>query len=253
MAAHAQALRWHTIKADGRRGGTDQAPRQSGLSLLLREARSERRTRFLKMPRAMSLLVWSAGSEEQEDKPMKITRQGFLLRSSPAPSFSAYLRHRPPGFAAAVVSPNLRDPIEPDRTAADRTNDLRRKPEQMLEFIGIRPGIVALDLSAAGGYTTELLARSIGPTGKVHGQVGPAIRIKRRHPPLYRRAIAAQISRRLRPRRRRRPHHGHLWSHWLIATPGSTRPASRLRRSSLSPGPLRIPFLRNWRRNRSIW
>jgi predicted methyltransferase len=47
----------------------------------------------------------------------------------------------------------------PDRGAADRTNDQRRKPEQMLSFIGIRPGIVALDLSAAGGYTTELLAR----------------------------------------------------------------------------------------------
>jgi predicted methyltransferase len=61
----------------------------------------------------------------------------------------------------------------PDRTAADRTNDLRRKPEQMLGFIGIRPGIVALDLSAAGGYTTELLARSIGPTGKVYGQSPP--------------------------------------------------------------------------------
>jgi predicted methyltransferase len=61
----------------------------------------------------------------------------------------------------------------PDRTAADRTNDLRRKPEQMLAFIGIRPGIVALDLSAAGGYTTELLARSIGPTGKVYGQSRP--------------------------------------------------------------------------------
>jgi predicted methyltransferase len=61
----------------------------------------------------------------------------------------------------------------PDRTAADRTNDLRRKPAQMLGFIGIRPGIVALDLSAAGGYTTELLARSIGPTGKVYGQSRP--------------------------------------------------------------------------------
>jgi predicted methyltransferase len=61
----------------------------------------------------------------------------------------------------------------PDRTVADRTNDLRRKPEQMLDFIGIRPGIIALDLSAAGGYTTELLARSIGPTGKVYGQSRP--------------------------------------------------------------------------------
>src|SRR5690348_2386435 len=34
-----------------------------------------------------------------------------------------------------------------DRTAADRTNDERRKPEQMLRFIGIRPGIVAVDIS----------------------------------------------------------------------------------------------------------
>jgi predicted methyltransferase len=61
----------------------------------------------------------------------------------------------------------------PDRTAADRTNDVRRKPEQMLGFIGIHPGIVAVDLSAAGGYTTELLARAIGPSGKVYGQSRP--------------------------------------------------------------------------------
>ena len=61
----------------------------------------------------------------------------------------------------------------PDRSAADRTNDLRRKPDQMLEFIGIRPGMVVLDVSAGGGYTTELLARAIGPTGTVYGQRPP--------------------------------------------------------------------------------
>jgi predicted methyltransferase len=61
----------------------------------------------------------------------------------------------------------------PDRRAADRTNDLRRKPEEMLVFIGIHPGITALDLSAAGGYTTELLARAIGPEGIVYGQSRP--------------------------------------------------------------------------------
>ena len=60
-----------------------------------------------------------------------------------------------------------------DRTAADRANDGRRKPEQMLGFIGIRSGIVAVDLSASGGYTTELLARAIGPSGKVYGQSRP--------------------------------------------------------------------------------
>ena len=61
----------------------------------------------------------------------------------------------------------------PDRRPADRTNDIRRKPHDMLAFIGLRPGMVALDLSAGGGYTTELIARSVGPTGRVYGQSRP--------------------------------------------------------------------------------
>ncbi|MEJ8856918.1 hypothetical protein WKW79_20250 [Variovorax robiniae] len=79
--------------------------------------------------------------------------------------------------ACATRSPPVtRDQIaailsSPDRTGPDRINDLRRKPDQMLAFIGVRPGMVALDVSAAGGYTTELLARAIGPTGVVYGQM----------------------------------------------------------------------------------
>lgn len=61
----------------------------------------------------------------------------------------------------------------PDRREADRTNDIRRKPADMLAFIGVRPGMVALDVVAGGGYTTELLARSVGPTGRVYGQSAP--------------------------------------------------------------------------------
>ncbi|MGM9486881.1 class I SAM-dependent methyltransferase [Ideonella sp. YS5] len=61
----------------------------------------------------------------------------------------------------------------PDRSAADRENDVRRKPAQILAFIGVRPGMVALDVVAGGGYTTELLARAIGPGGMVHGQARP--------------------------------------------------------------------------------
>jgi predicted methyltransferase len=61
----------------------------------------------------------------------------------------------------------------PDRSAADRTNDLRRKPAEMLAFIGVRPGSIVLDLSAGGGYTTELLARAVGPDGRVIGQSAP--------------------------------------------------------------------------------
>lgn len=61
----------------------------------------------------------------------------------------------------------------PDRRPADRTNDLRRKPAEMLAFIGVRPGMVALDLSAGGGYTTELIARAVGPAGRAYGQSRP--------------------------------------------------------------------------------
>lgn len=76
---------------------------------------------------------------------------------------------------ASAVSPLTRDQIasliaSPDRSEADRTNDLRRKPDQMLAFIGIRPGMIVLDLSTGGGYTTELLARAVGPTGRAYGQ-----------------------------------------------------------------------------------
>ncbi len=67
---------------------------------------------------------------------------------------------------AAVVA-------NPDRSTADRQNDLRRKPAEMLAFIGVWPGMVALDLGAAGGYTSELLARALGPTGRVYGQTPP--------------------------------------------------------------------------------
>lgn len=61
----------------------------------------------------------------------------------------------------------------PSRSAADRTNDLRRRPADMLAFIGIRPGWTALDVSTGGGYTTELLARAIGPSGTVYAQSQP--------------------------------------------------------------------------------
>ncbi len=43
----------------------------------------------------------------------------------------------------------------------------------MLAFIGVRPGSTVLDLSAGGGYTTELLARAVGPAGHVYGQSAP--------------------------------------------------------------------------------
>jgi predicted methyltransferase len=57
-----------------------------------------------------------------------------------------------------------------DRPAADRQLDASRKPDQLLAFFGIKPGMKVADLWAGGGYTTELLARTVGPSGKVYSQ-----------------------------------------------------------------------------------
>src|SRR5689334_5767959 len=57
-----------------------------------------------------------------------------------------------------------------DRSDADRKNDVRRKPVELLAFAGVRPGMTVLDVSAGGGYTTELLARAVAPGGRVYAQ-----------------------------------------------------------------------------------
>ena len=54
----------------------------------------------------------------------------------------------------------------PERSEADRRNDQRRKPVEMLSFMGVRPGMVVLDVSAGGGYTSELLTRAVAPSGR---------------------------------------------------------------------------------------
>jgi predicted methyltransferase len=67
-----------------------------------------------------------------------------------------------PDYAAIVAAP--------DRSEADRKTDERRKPEQLLAFIGVRPGMKVLDVGAGAGYSTELLARAVGPQGVVYAQ-----------------------------------------------------------------------------------
>ena len=39
-----------------------------------------------------------------------------------------------------------------------------------MTFFGVKPGMKVADMWAGGGTTTELLARIVGPTGKVYSQ-----------------------------------------------------------------------------------
>ena len=57
-----------------------------------------------------------------------------------------------------------------DRSDADRKNDARRDPVDLIAFTGVLPGMTVLDVSAGGGYTTELLARAVAPGGHVYAQ-----------------------------------------------------------------------------------
>jgi predicted methyltransferase len=75
---------------------------------------------------------------------------------------SAAVAEAPAGPAAVVAAP--------DRSDADRALDAGRFPAETLAFFGIRPGMRVAELGAGGGYTTELLARVVGPTGRVYGQ-----------------------------------------------------------------------------------
>jgi predicted methyltransferase len=62
----------------------------------------------------------------------------------------------------------------PDRTDADRQSDKTRDPLKLLQFIGPQPGWRVLDMAAGAGYSTELMARAVGPNGKVYAQGGRA-------------------------------------------------------------------------------
>jgi predicted methyltransferase len=70
-----------------------------------------------------------------------------------------------PDYAALIAAP--------DRSDADRAADKRRDPVPFLAFASLRPGMRVLDMGAGGGYSTELVARVIGPTGTVYGQNPP--------------------------------------------------------------------------------
>jgi predicted methyltransferase len=58
----------------------------------------------------------------------------------------------------------------PDRSDTDRQIDQRRQPAKMLAFTGVKGGMKVLDMEANAGYSTELLARAVAPSGVVYAQ-----------------------------------------------------------------------------------
>lgn len=58
-----------------------------------------------------------------------------------------------------------------DRSINDRGRDDVRRPAQLLAFSKIKPGMHVFEVGAGSGYTTELLARRVGTSGRVYAQL----------------------------------------------------------------------------------
>src|SRR5256885_327828 len=61
----------------------------------------------------------------------------------------------------------------PDRSEKDRALDAGRHPAETLEFLDLKPGMKVAEIGAGGGYTTELMARAVGPSGAAYMQNDP--------------------------------------------------------------------------------
>lgn len=51
--------------------------------------------------------------------------------------------------------------------------DANRRPDQVLGFAGVKPGMTVLDINSGGGYYSEILAGVVGNKGMVYAHNGP--------------------------------------------------------------------------------
>ena len=100
--------------------------------------------------------------------------------SAPAPKTSAH-----GGDLAAALA-------TADRPAEDKARDADRKPAELMQFFGVKPGMTTVDIIALGGYITEVLSVAVGPNGKVYAQ-NPPIALQLRDG-MYAKAITERLA-----------------------------------------------------------
>jgi predicted methyltransferase len=78
------------------------------------------------------------------------------------------------GMAYAKPSPEIVAAVaDKGRPEADTKRDADRKPAEMLEFAGVKPGQTVVDLIPGGGYFTRVFSKAVGPKGVVYAVGGP--------------------------------------------------------------------------------
>ena len=73
--------------------------------------------------------------------------------------------------ASSVYAAALDNPLRP---GDDKTRDASRKPAEVLEFVGIKPGMTVIDMYAGGGWYSEMIAHVVGPKGRVYAHSNEA-------------------------------------------------------------------------------
>ncbi|HZQ39781.1 MAG TPA: hypothetical protein VFA87_03275 [Rhizomicrobium sp.] len=93
-----------------------------------------------------------------------------MLRSFTAALFATSLLCAP--ALAQNVSPAITAAVaDAGRPAADKERDATRKPAETVAFAGVKPGMTIAELGPGRGYYTRILAKAVGPTGKVYAVV----------------------------------------------------------------------------------
>lgn len=99
---------------------------------------------------AAALIVSACGDKEPDN--------------TPTPEPIAQTRAAEP----AAAPDNLRSRLaDASRAEADRARDENRKPADVIDFLGIEPGMKVIDLMAGGGWYTEVLSLAVGADGEV--------------------------------------------------------------------------------------
>lgn len=79
-------------------------------------------------------------------------------------------------LSAQAMKERIKEQMKaPDRHRFDQPKDAGRKPVEYFDFLGLKPGMVAADLGSGAGYSFEIMAAAVGPTGKVFGHNLPRI------------------------------------------------------------------------------
>ncbi|HEY4175749.1 MAG TPA: SAM-dependent methyltransferase [Kofleriaceae bacterium] len=114
--------------------------------------------------------VLAACGHKEEPQPRKAPEGSGAVVGSGSGSAAAP-KVPPPYTPAAEVTQPIKDAIAAaDRSIDDRMLDAGRKPGEVLSFFKLAPGQKVGELFAGGGYTSELMARVVGDSGKIWSQ-----------------------------------------------------------------------------------